>query len=65
MLGDDGTGPLLPVLFCLEDILLGAPDVERSTSSYAEWLAQTGFREIERTMYPAPVSLVVGRKPAR
>ncbi|HYM79864.1 MAG TPA: methyltransferase [Candidatus Limnocylindria bacterium] len=63
MLDGNRTGPLVPVLFCLEDILLGAPDVERSTATYAEWLAEAGFAGIEQAMYFEPTRFVVGRKP--
>lgn len=62
MLDDDRTGPLLPVLFCLEDINWGAPDVERSTTTYAEWLEGAGFKVTQRGMYLEPASLMVGRK---
>lgn len=60
---DDGrTSPLIPVLFCLEDISWGAPDVERSAATYERWLAEAGFTEIRREMYCPPTSLIVGRK---
>lgn len=63
MLDDDGSGPLLPVMFSLEDILLGAPDVERSAANYGEWLAEAGFERIEQGTYFEPVCFVLGRKP--
>ena len=63
MLDDDGTGPLLPALFCLEDIVLGAPDVERTTTTYASWLADAGFADIESRRYFDPLEFVTGRKP--
>jgi SAM-dependent methyltransferase len=63
MLNDDESGPLVPVLFCLEDIIRGAPDVERSTATYAGWLAEAGFESIEHIPYFAPTCLMMGRKP--
>jgi SAM-dependent methyltransferase len=63
---DDGrTSPLVPVLFCLEDIIWRAPDVERSASTYAEWLAGAGFVDVERTAYSPPWSMITGRRSAR
>jgi len=62
MLGDDGAGPILPALQCLEDVVLRAPDVERQASTYAAWLAEAGFVEIERKTYLDPYQLVLGRK---
>jgi hypothetical protein len=46
----------------LEDIVLGAPDVERSVATYSEWLAEAGFQDIGHTMYFEPASLIVGHK---
>jgi 3-hydroxy-5-methyl-1-naphthoate 3-O-methyltransferase len=62
MLGDAGAGPVLPALLCVEDIVFGAPDVERRASTYAAWLAEAGFVEIERKTYLDPYQLVLGRK---
>jgi 3-hydroxy-5-methyl-1-naphthoate 3-O-methyltransferase len=62
ILDDDRTSPLLPVLFCLEDINWGAPDVERSASTYQKWLGEAGFVEIRREVYCPPTSMIVGRK---
>lgn len=62
MLDDDRPQSILPALFCLEDIVLGAPDVERSVATYAEWLAEAGFQDIGHTMYFEPASLIVGHK---
>lgn len=60
---DDGrTSPLIPVLFCLQDINWQAPDVERDVSTYREWLEAAGFVEIEHQTYCPPTSLLVGRK---
>lgn len=65
ILDDDRTSPLIPVLFCLEDIIWQAPDVERSAATYRGWLKEAGFVEIEREMYCPPTSMIVGRKPVR
>jgi 3-hydroxy-5-methyl-1-naphthoate 3-O-methyltransferase len=62
ILDDTRTGPLIPVLFCLEDINWQAPDVERSASTYAGWLAEAGFVEIEHKRYYPPTGMLVGRK---
>lgn len=62
ILDDNRTGPLIPVLFCLEDINWQAPDVERSAATYEAWLGAAGFAEIEREMYCPPTSMIVGRK---
>jgi 3-hydroxy-5-methyl-1-naphthoate 3-O-methyltransferase len=61
---DDRAGHLLPVLLALEDIALGASDVEHSAATYAEWLAQAGFEGIETSRYYDPATLVAGRRPA-
>ncbi len=63
ILDDARTSPLLPVLFCLEDINWQAPDVERSASTYARWLAEAGFVKIEHKRYYPPTSMIIGRKP--
>jgi hypothetical protein len=62
ILDDSRTGPLIPVLFCLEDINWGAPDVERTAATYERWLTEAGFVEIRREMYYPPTSMIVGRK---
>lgn len=60
---DDGrTGPLIPVLFCLQDINWQAPDVERDISTYRGWLEAAGFVDVEHQTYCPPTSLLVGRK---
>jgi hypothetical protein len=60
---DDGrTGPLIPVLFCLQDINWQAPDVERDVSTYRGWLEDAGFVEIEHQRYCPPTSMLTGRK---
>ncbi len=56
------TSPLIAVLFCLEDINWGAPDVERTAATYERWLREAGYVEINRSMYATPTSLIVGRK---
>lgn len=62
ILDDNRTSPLIPVLFCLEDICWQAPDVERSASTYERWLTEAGFVEIKREMYCPPTSMIIGRK---
>ncbi|HEY0386685.1 MAG TPA: methyltransferase [Pyrinomonadaceae bacterium] len=63
---DDGrTSPLIPVLFCLQDINWQAPDVEREVSTYQSWLEDAGFVEIEHRAYCPPTSLLCGRKRMR
>ena len=62
ILDDNRTGPLIPVLFCLEDINWQAPDVERSAATYEAWLVEAGFVETERKMYCPPTSMIVGRR---
>jgi hypothetical protein len=60
---DEGrVSPLIPVLFCLEDISWAAADVERSAPTYERWLADAGFVEVERDAYCPPWSMIVGRK---
>jgi hypothetical protein len=62
---DDGrTSPLVPVLFCLEDINWLAPDVERSVSTYTRWLADAGFADVEQHVFAPPSRMIVGRKRA-
>lgn len=62
MLDDSRTEPLIPVLFCLEDINWGAPDVERTAGTYERWLAEAGFVELRREKYYPPTSMIVGWK---
>jgi 3-hydroxy-5-methyl-1-naphthoate 3-O-methyltransferase len=62
ILDDDRTSPLIPLLFCLEDINWGAPDVERSVSTYQRWLGEAGFVEIRHEVYCPPTSMIVGLK---
>mgnify|MGYP003694775447 CR=1 FL=1 len=63
MLDDDEHGPLTATLFSLEDIVHGAPDVERSAATYLEWLAEAGFEPVDRVRYFDPAAVVIGRKP--
>jgi predicted O-methyltransferase YrrM len=62
ILDDTRTSPLIPVLFCLEDINWQVPDVERAAATYQEWLRDAGFTNIERRMFHSPWSVIVGRK---
>jgi len=62
ILDDTRTSPLMPVLFCLEDINWQVPDVERAAATYHDWLRDAGFVEIERRMFHEPWSVIVGRK---
>lgn len=63
MLDVGETGPLSGLLFCLEDIALSAPDVERSWASYADWLQRAGFERVEHRKYFDSMDVVVGSKP--
>jgi hypothetical protein len=63
ILDDSRTSPLIPVLFCLEDISWDAPDVERTAAAYGKWLEEAGFTMIERINYCPPTSMIIGRKP--
>jgi hypothetical protein len=62
VLDDDRTSPLIPVLFCLQDINWQAPDIERDARTYRGWLEDAGFVEIEHQRYCPPTSMLVGRK---
>ncbi len=62
ILDDSRTSPLIPVLFCLEDIGWQAPDVERTESTYKRWLEEAGFTTVERSLYCPPTSMLVARK---
>ncbi|HET7251773.1 MAG TPA: methyltransferase [Gemmatimonadales bacterium] len=59
----EGDG-LAPALQSLEDIALGAPDVERPAADYAAWLTEAGFGDVATLAYFPPTSLVMGHKPA-
>jgi len=63
ILDDERTSPLVPVLFCLEDIIWRAPDVERSVSTYTRWLADAGFVDVATSPFSPPWRMVTGRKP--
>jgi SAM-dependent methyltransferase len=62
ILDDARTSPLIPVLFCLEDISWRAPDVERSVSTYCAWLTAAGFVNLEHRDVATPTSIIIGRK---
>ncbi len=62
VLDDARTSPVVPVLFCLEDINRRAPDVERTGAVYAAWLRDAGFVHVTRGMYCPPTSMIVGYK---
>lgn len=62
ILDDSRTSPLMPILFCLEDINWQVPDVERTESQYKSWLQEAGFVNVERKMYLAPTSFMVAFK---
>jgi hypothetical protein len=62
VLGEDRMSPLVPVLFCLEDIIWQAPDVERSAPTYERWLAEAGFVDVETSPFSPPWTMIVGRK---
>jgi hypothetical protein len=62
VLAQDRMSPLVPVLFCLEDIIWQAPDVERSAPTYERWLVEAGFVEVETSPYCPPWTMIVGRK---
>jgi SAM-dependent methyltransferase len=62
MLDHSGTAPELAVLFCLEDIVRDAPDVERTADTYAAWLDAAGFSPQRRARYFGPASFLVARR---
>lgn len=62
ILNDQWIGPDIPTLFCLQDIIRRAPDVEREESTYTKWLTDAGFQSIERRVYYEPTSMLIGRK---
>ena len=64
ILDDARTSTTIPVLFCLQDIVWNAPDVEHSAGAYMAWLRDAGFVDVEHRPLCVPTSLVVGRKPA-
>jgi SAM-dependent methyltransferase len=63
ILDDSRVSPLLAVLFCLEDIHWGAPDVERTVQRYTEWLELAGFTDVRHMRYLPPWSLIAATKP--
>ncbi|MEJ7713380.1 MAG: methyltransferase [Pyrinomonadaceae bacterium] len=64
ILDDSRTSPIIPVLFCLEDIGWQTADVERTHARYQKWLEEAGFVEIEHRHYCPPTSMIIGRKRA-
>lgn len=54
--------PQLSVLFCLEDICWGAPDVERSEKVYKQWMRKAGFKKIKCETYLEPTKMLYGFK---
>jgi hypothetical protein len=62
ILDDTRTSPLIPVLFCLEDIARAAPDVEHTAATYTSWLKDAGFKQIRRKPFFKPSSMIIGRK---
>lgn len=52
------TSPVISALFCLEDICWDAPDVERSSATYTNWLEDAGFQKIEAKTYFEPTKLI-------
>lgn len=63
MLDADRDGPLAAVLFCLEDINWRAPDVERTATTYADWLRAAGFAHVRQSLYAPPTRLIAAQKP--
>jgi predicted O-methyltransferase YrrM len=58
ILDDNRTSPDISVLFCLEDICWNAPDVERTFSTYRDWLEDAGFKQIKVKTYFEPTKLI-------
>ena len=62
IIDDTHLAPEISVLFCLEDICWGAPDVERSQKTYSNWLAEAGFVNIRCETYLYPTKMLYGFK---
>ena len=62
IIDDSKLAPPISVLFCLEDVCWNAPDVERSESVYAEWLAEAGFTNTKCETYLEPTKMLYGFK---
>lgn len=62
ILDDDRLAPEISVLFCLEDICWGSPDVERNFGVYRSWLEAAGFREPSMKTYFEPTRLISALK---
>lgn len=58
ILDETRTAPEVSVLFCLEDICWNAPDVERTFSTYRDWLKDAGFKNVKVKSYYEPTKLV-------
>lgn len=59
---DNRTTPEIAVLFSLEDVINQVPDVERTETTYRNWLAEAGFTNIRREIYLAPYSYIAAVK---
>lgn len=62
ILDDARVSPLIPVLFCLQDIGAQVPDVERDFATYSDWLKAAGFADLERKMFASPSSMIIAHK---
>ena len=58
ILDESRLSPGISVLFCLEDICWNAPDVERSFTTYRDWLREAGFTDIAVKTYFEPTKLI-------
>ncbi len=58
ILDENSTSPDISVLFCLEDICWKAPDVERTFTTYRDWLRKAGFEKIDVKTYFEPTKLI-------
>lgn len=54
--------PEISVLFCLEDVCWGSPDVERNFGVYKTWLEAAGFKEISYRTSLEPTRMICARK---
>ncbi|MBC7796235.1 MAG: methyltransferase [Pyrinomonadaceae bacterium] len=62
ILDDSRASPETAVLFCLEDVMNGVPDVERTETTYRKWLEDAGFTDVKREIYLAPYSFIAATK---
>lgn len=58
ILDENRTSPEVSVLFCLEDICWNAPDVERTFTTYRDWLKAAGFKGVKVKTYYEPTKLI-------